>query len=235
MKKKHGISLHGLRKKEMTLTKEELQKRIEFGERVRARRKALKLDQIDLARIVNLSRQSISEIERGKQYPRDIFEFANGLKVDPKELEYGFSDSTNDGKTPFLSMGEIVSFVKDNKKFEKYIQHVFQIKLSKLSFCFKSNDNSMNGDEFPIIPEGYIVVIDPKKPIFPGEAGLFIVNDEPFLRKFISNGKEKKLVSTNKDYKKKIVLKPSDIIVGPVVLCFLATDNYGLFKIYNAK
>lgn len=65
----------------------------EFGERVRATRKARGLSQEQLGALVGLHRTYIGHIERGEVNPsfRNVLLVAQGLSVDPGELLRGLS------------------------------------------------------------------------------------------------------------------------------------------------
>lgn len=59
-----------------------------IGKRVKARRKALKLSQSDLARLVGCTQQSITQLEGDKiSSPQRIVEIADALGVSPRYLK----------------------------------------------------------------------------------------------------------------------------------------------------
>lgn len=67
-----------------------------IGERIRDRRKALKLRQGDLAALVGLDQSTISDIERGRGFGADVLiRLSAALRVDPQFVMNGDEGSTS--------------------------------------------------------------------------------------------------------------------------------------------
>lgn len=69
-----------------------------IGERIRDRRKALKLRQGDLAELVGLDQSTISDIERGRGFGADVLiRLSSALRVDPQFVMNGDEGSKSQG------------------------------------------------------------------------------------------------------------------------------------------
>jgi len=68
--------------------------RVSVGEEIRARRKALRMTQADLARKAGIPQSHVSRLEHGKHAPSylTIERIAGALKVKPSQLDPGFSE-----------------------------------------------------------------------------------------------------------------------------------------------
>lgn len=70
-----------------------------IGERIRDRRKALKLRQGDLAALVGLDQSTISDIERGQGFGADVLmRFCGALRADPYSIMNGNEGSRSEGE-----------------------------------------------------------------------------------------------------------------------------------------
>src|ERR1700720_1113824 len=88
-----------------------------LGRAIRSRREALKMTQSDLAKYLELSRASITNIELGKQsvLVDQLFRFAEALKTEPSNLLPSGSLEPQPSKTEALSP-ELANWIERARK-----------------------------------------------------------------------------------------------------------------------
>ena len=202
---------------------------MDMYDRIRNRRKELKMTQDELAKLTGYNdRSSIAKIEAKKAdlSQSKIIAFAEALKVstsylmdgEVKEIEEKSNININDIETDFMMIPlyESISagYGASNSEFIEMIP-VFGLKKNGTTyFAVKVEGDSME----PKIPNGSTIIIKKDIQIESGEIGAFNLNDENFV-------KQKKLVkdklilhSFNLAYEDKVVNEFDDFIeYGKVV------------------
>nr|DAN32546.1 MAG TPA: Repressor protein CI [Caudoviricetes sp.] len=202
---------------------------MDMYDRIRNRRKELKMTQDELAKLTGYNdRSSIAKIEAKKAdlSQSKIIAFAEALKVstsylmdgEVKEIEEKSNINMNDIETDFMMIPlyESISagYGASNSEFIKMIP-VFGLKKNGTTyFAVKVEGDSME----PKIPNGSTIIIKKDIAIEVGEIGAFNLNDENFV-------KQKKVVkdrlilhSFNLAYDDKVVNEFDDFVeYGKVV------------------
>ena len=196
---------------------------MDMYDRIRNRRKELKMTQDELAKLTGYNdRSSIAKIEAKKAdlSQSKIIAFAEALKVstsylmdgEVKEIEEKSNININDIETDFMMIPlyESISagYGASNSEFIKMIP-VFGLKKNGTTyFAVKVEGDSME----PKIPNGSTIIIKKNIAVEVGEIGAFNLNDENFV-------KQKKIVkdrlilhSFNLAYEDKVVNEFEDCV-----------------------
>lgn len=198
-----------------------------IASRMKQRRKALGLTQLELANSIGISQQSIESIENGRTHkPRNILELAKALQCNPEWLLNGkniipLAEITSNSKSiPLFNYTQAACYKENDLITDETSNYEYVLvnnSISDQSFALHIEGDSMK----PQFEEGDLVVIDTKIEPTPGE---FVFaknrNNEGTFKKFRPLGvgvNDFELVPLNTDYP---TLRPSEhniYIVGVMV------------------
>lgn len=147
---------------------------VTFGERVKARRKELRLTQQELARKSGLSQTTISDIERGRNDgSRDIVPLAKALGKSPEWVLTGRGGHTNLAPGPDIhGHVPLISWVRAGEWSEAHDPHEpgyaedwlpCPKKNGQHTYALRVRGDSMTAPFGKSYPDGCIIFIDPDK------------------------------------------------------------------------
>ncbi|EFQ8337994.1 helix-turn-helix domain-containing protein [Salmonella enterica] len=196
-----------------------------MSDRIRQRRKELKLTQQALAELAGVNRVTVTGWESGEYQPNgiNIIALCDALSCSPAWLagdtknpeHYPLKPSdlrhlTNAKKIPLISWVQAGTWTAtdsgvSNKDAEKWVYTTATV--SDKAFALKVRGDSMtNPTGFPSIPEGSIIVVEPVINGIDSINGKIVVayidgGTEATLKKFIDDWPNKYLVPLNPNYK----------------------------------
>ncbi|WP_241597411.1 S24 family peptidase [Rosenbergiella epipactidis] len=199
---------------------------MKMNERIRSRRKELKLTQAVISKLIGVNRVTVTGWESGDYEPggANLQALAAALKCNPSWLLTGEGDPEEDmnadspnptsrhgvKEVPLISWVQAGEWTETGSPVIKslYLETIFTTAaVSDLAFALSVRGDSMtNPTGAPSIPEGSIVVVDPDI-CSPNEANGKIVvaqiegSSEATLKKFVIDGPTKYLVPLNPNYK----------------------------------
>ena len=200
---------------------------IEVGQRIRAKRKELKLTQKDIAQKLGVSHPSVVYWEKGKNIPtgKYLYELAKILNTNPEWVLDGKSTTV----TPLSKMHERIKWLPvitsvqagmlteqidyDDCEYVPYLD-----KCSDNSFCMKVEGDSMDSGDSNALKEGSIVVVD--RDLIPNNGNIIIAKlsstNATTIKKYIEDAGKTYLKPLNPAYPVIEVNEPMEI-VGVVV------------------
>lgn len=198
---------------------------MDIAERVKKRRKSLKLTQVQLAELTFSTQQTIQGIESGRiKNPRNVEQLAEALQTSPEFLRFGVGEMDN--ATVVASVGNylpLISMVQAGVWTD--IQHLHPldvelypcpVKCGTGSFVVKVEGDSM----LPRFEAGDLIYIDPNKQTDNGSYVVARLDDEnqATFKQLIIDGNKKYLKALNPDWPNKFVeINGNCTIVGKVV------------------
>ncbi|MGV7093831.1 S24 family peptidase [Siccibacter turicensis] len=197
---------------------------MKMNERIRSRRKELKLTQAVLAKLVGVNRVTVTGWESGDYEPggSNLQALSAALKCNPLWLIDGVGDpeSNAPAPTPTEKFGikkiPVISWVQAGEWTESgapvtandVSEWIYtSANLSDEGFALKVRGDSMtNPSGFPSIPEGSLVIVDPDFGSPYEVNGRIVVaqidgSTEATLKKFVIDGPLKYLVPLNPNYR----------------------------------
>lgn len=208
-----------------------------FSDRIKMRRRALQLSQVDLARMARVSQTTISDIERGRNDgSRELVALAAALKVRPEWLNSGVGNMLYD------EPNVIAGITLDGRKRIPLISYVQAGKWREIvdayppggaeecvtplnqhgphAFALRVVGDSM----LPLYTEGDVIIVDPDAPIRPGDCVVARNHHaEATFKKYRPRGRNAagvevfELVPLNPDYATLRSDVDSIVIIGRVV------------------
>lgn len=176
-----------------------------LGERIIQSREAKGLSQIQLAKLIGISQQSLQVIESGDtKNPRRLEKMAKVLEVDPGWLHYGTTSVNSYEKTPHFTWEQIKDSVKNPKALEinSKTSYINFPKPSPKSFAltlYKDTDTIEPSNDFHFATKD-ILIVNPD--ILPTNNDLVIVMKsdwfQPAFLRYIMSGSEHYLSHTKK-------------------------------------
>jgi len=197
---------------------------MKMNDRIRARRKELKLTQAVLGKLVGVNRVTVTGWESGDYSPggSNLQALSAALKCNPQWLIDGIGDPESDAPTvrptelfgikriPVLSWVQAGEWTESASPItrEDVREWIYTTaNLSDEGFALRVRGDSMtNPNGSPTIPEGSMVIVDPDFGS-PYEANGRIVvaqidgSEEATLKKFVIDGPMKYLVPLNPNYR----------------------------------
>ncbi|GAA0476483.1 LexA family protein [Tatumella punctata] len=199
---------------------------MKMNERIRSRRKDLKLTQAVISKLIGVNRVTVTGWESGDYEPggANLQALAAALKCNPSWLLTGEGDPEDDSTLPAsnpfsrFAVKEVplISWVQAGEWPDTGSPVIRSLHsetvlttavVSDLAFALTVCGDSMtNPTGAPSIPEGSLIVVDPEV-CTPGEANGKIViariegSSEATLKKFVVDGPTKYLVPLNPNYK----------------------------------
>lgn len=198
---------------------------MEMNERIRARRKELKLTQSVLAKLIGVNRVTVTGWESGDYKPggENLQALAAALECNPQWIVDGKGDPLDNAPpatvpTEYFGIKEIpvLSWVQAGEWTESDSQVTIQdvkewiyttASVSSEAFALRVRGDSMtNPSGAPSIPEGSLVVVDPDRMISEDASGKIVVaqiigSTEATLKKYVVDGPFKYLVPLNPNYR----------------------------------
>ncbi|HDC4778290.1 TPA: LexA family transcriptional regulator [Enterobacter kobei] len=197
---------------------------MKMNERIRARRKELKLTQAVLAKLVGVNRVTVTGWESGDYEPggSNLQGLAAALKTNPQWIITGHGDPDSDEilykptekfgvkKIPVLSWVQAGEWTESGAPITEadISEWIFTTaSLSDEGFALRVRGDSMtNPNGAPSIPEGSFVVVDPDYGSPQEVNGKIVVaqivgSAEATLKKFVIDGPLKYLVPLNPNYR----------------------------------
>lgn len=197
---------------------------MKMNERIRARRKELKLTQAVLAKLVGVNRVTVTGWESGDYEPggSNLQGLAAALKTNPQWIITGHGDPDCDEiiykptekfgvkKIPILSWVQAGEWTESGAPITEHdiSEWIFTTaSLSDEGFALRVRGDSMtNPNGAPSIPEGSFVVVDPDYGSPQEVNGKIVVaqivgSAEATLKKFVIDGPLKYLVPLNPNYR----------------------------------
>ncbi|HGJ5866497.1 MAG TPA: LexA family protein [Arsenophonus nasoniae] len=180
-----------------------------IASRMKQRRKALGLTQLELANSIGISQQSIESIENGRTHkPRNILELAKALQCNPEWLLNGknimpLAEITSNSKSiPLLNYMQAACYKEKDLITDETSNYEYTLvndSVSDNSFALHIEGDSMK----PEFEEGDLVVIDTAIEPTPGEFVFANSNNAGTFKKFRPLGvgvNDFELVPLNTDY-----------------------------------
>lgn len=198
---------------------------MEMNERIRARRKELKLTQSVLAKLIGVNRVTVTGWESGDYKPggENLQALAAALECNPQWIVDGKGDPLDNAPpatipTEHFGIKEIpvLSWVQAGEWTECDSQITIQdvkewiyttASVSSEAFALRVRGDSMtNPSGAPSIPEGSLVVVDPDRMMSEDANGKIVVaqvigSTEATLKKYVVDGPLKYLVPLNPNYR----------------------------------
>lgn len=197
---------------------------MKMNERIRARRKELKLTQAVLAKLVGVNRVTVTGWESGDYEPggSNLQALAAALKTNPQWIIHGIRDPVSEAPTykpterfgvkriPVLSWVQAGEWTESGAPVTENDVSEWIYTTANLcdeGFALKVRGDSMtNPNGAPSIPEGSIVVVDPDYGSIYEVNGKIVVaqvmgSAEATLKKFVIDGPIKYLVPLNPNYR----------------------------------
>lgn len=208
-----------------------------MGERIRARRKELKIRQAALGKMVGVSNVAISQWERSETEPNgeNLLALANALKCSPDYLMKGEESLSNiayhsrhdpRGSYPLISLVSAGCWMEAVEPYHKRaIDNWYDttVDCSEDSFWLDVKGDSMTAPAGLSIPEGMIILVDPE--VEPRNGKLVVAKlegeNEATFKKLVIDAGRKFLKPLNPQYPM-IEINGNCKIIGVVVDAKLA-------------
>lgn len=198
---------------------------MEMNERIRARRKELKLTQSVLAKLIGVNRVTVTGWESGDYKPggENLQALAGALECNPQWLVDGKGDPLENAapasppsehfgikEIPVLSWVQAGEWTESGasitiRDVKEWIYTTAAV--SSAAFALRVRGDSMtNPSGAPSIPEGSMVVVDPDRMTSEDPNGKIVVaqligSTEATLKKYVVDGPQKYLVPLNPSYR----------------------------------
>ncbi|MBU9830502.1 LexA family transcriptional regulator [Rahnella sp. FC061912-K] len=198
---------------------------MEMNERIRARRKELKLTQSVLAKLIGVNRVTVTGWESGDYKPggENLQALAGALECNPQWLVDGKGDPLENAapasppsehfgikEIPVLSWVQAGEWTESGasitiRDVKEWIYTTAAV--SSAAFALRVRGDSMtNPTGAPSIPEGSMVVVDPDRMTSEDSNGKIVVaqligSTEATLKKYVVDGPQKYLVPLNPSYR----------------------------------
>ncbi len=198
---------------------------MEMNERIRARRKELKLTQSVLAKLIGVNRVTVTGWESGDYKPggENLQALAGALECNPQWLVDGKGDPLENAapasppsehfgikEIPVLSWVQAGEWTESGasitiRDVKEWIYTTAAV--SSAAFALRVRGDSMtNPTGAPSIPEGSMVVVDPDRMTSEDPNGKIVVaqligSTEATLKKYVVDGPQKYLVPLNPSYR----------------------------------
>lgn len=206
---------------------------MEMNERIRSRRKELKLTQADLAKLIKVNRVTVTGWESGDYKPggENLQMLAAALKCHPQWLVDGTKKAEENvsyvgpyepkGSFPVLSWVSAGHWAEAVESYHrKSIDRWYEttVECSDHSFWLDVKGDSMTAPAGLSIPEGMVILVDPEvEPINGKLVVAKIENDnEATFKKFVTDAGNKYLKPLNPQYSM-IPINGNCTIIGVVV------------------
>ncbi|GAA79262.1 MULTISPECIES: LexA family transcriptional regulator [unclassified Pseudoalteromonas] len=200
-----------------------------IGNRIKERRKELKLTQVKLSEMIGIAQQSLQKIENGTtKNPRNIQALAEALECPPEFLQFGIGDSKdiNSNVLPgptIKATAPLISWVQagawsEISEIKAYDAERFMcpVNCSDLTFVLKVQGISME----PKFDEGDLIFVDPEAECIHGSyvvARLDDDNQATFKQLIIENG-HKFLKAANPNWPEQLIpINGNCTLVGKVI------------------
>ncbi len=193
---------------------------MKIADRVKSKRTELGLTQIQLAKQVGISQQSLQKIEDGRtNNPRKLLELANALQCSPEWLQFGITTSNDSAESNVTSAPYFNSFRKlplishvqagewseaiDYRTLGEDIEwQESPSTASENAFWLKVVGDSMTSQVGQSIPEGHLILVDPN---VQADNGSLVVaklegTDEVTFKKLFIDAGQKYLKPLNQNY-----------------------------------
>ncbi|HID8088661.1 LexA family protein [Proteus hauseri] len=202
-----------------------------ISERIKLRRKELKLKQSDLGKKVGVSGSAISQWEGGITEPDggNLIALASALGCTPEYLINGNNESIGNvefskfhharGEYPLISW---VSAGNWSEAIEPYhrrsVDNWYEttVSCSEDSFWLDVIGDSMTSPSGLSIPEGMVILVDPNAELISGKLVVAKLDDEATFKQYISDAGSKYLKPLNPQYRL-IPINGNFKIIGVVV------------------
>ncbi|CAM7934569.1 Repressor protein C2 [Atlantibacter hermannii] len=178
-----------------------------MGERIRARRKELKIRQAALGKMVGVSNAAISQWEREETEPKgeNLLSLARALRCSPDYLLKGDTSTSNvafhaahepKGSYPLISWVSAGQWMEAVEPYHrKAIDNWYEttVECSEDSFWLTVQGDSMTASAGLSIPEGMVILVDPE--VEPRNGKLVVaklegVNEATFKKYVIDAGRQ---------------------------------------------
>lgn len=184
-----------------------------IGQRIKERRKALKMSQVSLAKAAGCSQTTISDLERGRnEDSKELKDIAKALGVtveylaDASPPSFFAIDNRTAVRIPIISSIAAGQMCESPDLYhpgdaDEWVQTF--AKVSSRSYALRVHGDSMtNPHGLPSIPEGSIVVVDPEVAESPGDIVVVKIKgeDEATLKKLVKDGSQYYLKPLNPIY-----------------------------------
>lgn len=208
-----------------------------LNDRIRKRRKELKLTQQDVAKFVGVSRVSVSQWETGETAPKgeNLLSIANFLHCSPQWLMSGDEEPEEPSFTyvkqdshhgistsfPLINWEQAANWPQPASNVASLKRYPCLVPCSKHTFVLKVQSISMQ----PKFEEGSFIFVDPE--VEPSSGKYVVVRqpgrDEVIFRQLLVEGSQKFLQPTNPDWPEKIIaIDEGTQIVGTVIFTGLS-------------
>lgn len=206
-----------------------------IGDRIRARRKELKLSQVKLAFLVGVSNVAVSQWERDETEPTgdNLLSLSSALECQPQFIIRGDSASNKNNNVrymgPYRARGEypLISWISAGmwcEAIEPYHRNAIDrwyetaLDCSEGSFWLEVKGDSMTAPSGLSIPEGTVILVDPE--VEPMNGKLVVAKleneNEATFKKYVVDAGNKYLKPLNPQYNL-IPINGNCRIVGVVI------------------
>jgi SOS-response transcriptional repressor LexA len=187
-----------------------------MGERIRARRKELKIRQAALGKMVGVSNAAISQWEREETEPKgeNLLSLAKALRCSPNYLLKGDMSTSNvafhaahepKGSYPLISWVSAGQWMEAVEPYHrKAIDNWYEttVECSEVSFWLTVQGDSMTASAGLSIPEGMVILVDPE--VEPRNGKLVVAklegDNEATFKKYVVDAGRQYLKPLNPQY-----------------------------------
>ncbi|TMP70434.1 XRE family transcriptional regulator [Pseudoalteromonas sp. S1609] len=200
-----------------------------IGNRIKERRKELKLTQVKLSEMIGIAQQSLQKIENGTtKNPRNIQALAKALECPPEFLQFGIGDSkdihSNVSPGPTIkATAPLISWVQagawsEITEIKAYDAERFMcpVNCSDLTFVLKVQGISME----PKFDEGDLIFVDPEAECIHGSYVVARLDDDnqATFKQLIIEGGHKFLKAANPNWPEQLIpINGNCTLVGKVI------------------
>ena len=200
-----------------------------IGNRIKERRKELKLTQVKLSEMIGIAQQSLQKIENGTtKNPRNIQALAKALECPPEFLQFGIGDSkdihSNVSPGPTIkATAPLISWVQagawsEITEIKAYDAERFMcpVNCSDLTFVLKVQGISME----PKFDEGDLIFVDPEAECIHGSYVVARLDDDnqATFKQLIIEGDHKFLKAANPNWPEQLIpINGNCTLVGKVI------------------
>ena len=186
-----------------------------IGDMIAKARKEKRMTKTELARLTDINIGHLTHIEKGERNPshKALKNICKALDIPYQQLMYTYDKTINEEQESY----NVVSHISYSKllavdSVSGFIDCPSNVPSSAIAL--KVNDDSME----PTFGKDSYVFVEFNTPLNTKDYGVFCVNDEILIRKFVAKNDKVTLKADNKDYKD-ISLKDSDsfYIVGKIL------------------
>ena len=200
-----------------------------IGNRIKERRKELKLTQVKLSEMIGIAQQSLQKIENGTtKNPRNIQALANALECPPEFLQFGIGDrkdiNSNVSPGPTIkATAPLISWVQagawsEISEIKAYDaeRYMCPVNCSDLTFVLKVQGVSME----PKFHEGDLIFVDPEAECIHGSYVVARLDDDnqATFKQLIIEGGHKFLKAANPNWPEQLIpINGNCTLVGKVI------------------